>query len=132
MTEEGGPDSLSVVCFESLEAWRGWLEENHASAEGVWLKIAKKSSGLATVTFSGALDGALCFGWVDNRKQGYDEDWYLLRFAPRKEPSNWPRINRERAERLIADGQMQSAGLRAIERARRDADPDQHGDAPNR
>lgn len=120
MSSEDEPDDLSVIPFETMAAWREWLEENHESAEGLWLKIAKKSSGIASVTFSEALDGALCFGWIDNRKMGFDSDWYLLRFTPRREGGTWSEANRKRVERLIDQGLMRPAGLAQVERARED------------
>lgn len=120
MTAEGGPDGMPVVPFESMGSWCEWLEQNHESAEGLWVKIAKKSSGIASVTFGEALDGALCFGWIDNRKKGLDGDWYLLRFTPRKEGGTWSEINRKRVERLESEGLMRPAGLAEVERARRD------------
>lgn len=120
MTPEGEPDDLPVLPFETMAAWREWLDENHGSAEGLWLKIAKKSSGIASVTFSEALDGALCFGWIDNRKMGFDSDWYLLRFTPRREGGKWSEANRKRVERLADQGLMHPAGLKQVERARKD------------
>ena len=113
-----GSDGLPALPFESSRAWRAWLEENHDSADEVWLKIAKKSSGLASVTFDQALDEALCFGWIDVKKRGLDEQWYALRFTPRRPGSSWSRTNRERIERLLADGKVHPAGRREVDRAR--------------
>jgi uncharacterized protein YdeI (YjbR/CyaY-like superfamily) len=120
MTFEVAPDGLPVIPFGTMSAWREWLEENHESAEGLWLKIAKRSSGIVSVTFGEALDVALCFGWIDNRKMGFDRDWYLLRFTPRRESGTWSEANRKRVERLADQGLMHPAGLTQVERARED------------
>jgi uncharacterized protein YdeI (YjbR/CyaY-like superfamily) len=111
---------LPIVSFTSAEAWAGWLGEQHAASGGVWLKIAKAGSGLPTVTYSEALDAALCFGWIDGQKGRFDDSSWLQRFGPRTPRSRWSKINRDRAEALIAGGQMRPAGLRAIEQAKAD------------
>ena len=114
------PDSLPVLAFESPEAWDAWLTAHHASSPGVWLKIAKKGSGIPSVDYSQALDVALCHGWIDGQKAGYDGDHWLQRFTPRKGASKWSRINTQRAEALIRAGRMRQAGLREMERAKAD------------
>jgi uncharacterized protein YdeI (YjbR/CyaY-like superfamily) len=86
----------------------------------VWVKIAKKASGIPTVTHAEALDSALCYGWIDGLRRAFDETWFIQWFTPRRTRSNWSRINRAKAEELIAEGRMQRAGLREIERARAD------------
>ena len=101
-------------------AWERWLQANHASAAGVWLKLAKKGSPIPTVTQSEALEEAICFGWIDGQVNRYDEHFYLQRFTPRRPRSKWSLINRERAERLIAEGRMKPAGLREYEAAEAD------------
>jgi uncharacterized protein YdeI (YjbR/CyaY-like superfamily) len=113
-------DDLPVTPFASKDAWEEWLEANHESAEGVWIKIAKKASGIASVTHAEAIEVALCFGWIDGQRVGFDETWFLQRFTPRRPRSNWSRINRDKAEKLIADGAMRPAGLREVERAQAD------------
>jgi uncharacterized protein YdeI (YjbR/CyaY-like superfamily) len=114
------PDDLPVLPFPSQAEWESWLEENHADAAGLWLKIAKKASGIETVTHAEALDAALCFGWIDGQRGRLDDEWFLQRFTPRRARSRWSQINREKVERLIADGRMRPAGLREIERAKAD------------
>src|SRR6266576_4281415 len=109
-----------AVSFPSREAWESWLEAEHARSDGVWLKIAKKGSGIETVTHPEVLESALCFGWIDARREALDERWFLQRFTPRRPRSRWSKINRDTAERLIAEGRMRPAGLAEVERARAD------------
>jgi uncharacterized protein YdeI (YjbR/CyaY-like superfamily) len=111
---------LPVVSFTSVEAFAAWLEAEHASSPGIWLKIAKKASGTATVTYDQALDVAICYGWIDGQKGALDADWWLQRFTPRKARSRWSQVNRKRAEALIAAGAMRPAGLAQVEAARAD------------
>jgi uncharacterized protein YdeI (YjbR/CyaY-like superfamily) len=112
------PD-LSIP-FENRAAWEAWLERHGAEAEEVWVRLAKKSSGLPSVTYAEAVEGALCYGWIDGQAKGLDEHWHLQRFTPRRVRSNWSKLNRARAEALIQRGEMRPAGLREIERARAD------------
>lgn len=114
------PDELPILPFSSAAAWEAWLTDEHARAAGVWLKIAKKDSGIATVTYAQALDVALCFGWIDGQKRSFDATWFLQRFSPRKARSGWSRINTEHVARLIAEGRMRPAGLAQVEAARAD------------
>ena len=111
---------LPIVPFASREAWEGWLEEEHATSRGVWLKIAKKGSGVESVTFPDALDVALCYGWIDGQRDRFDERFYLQRFTPRRPRSKWSRVNREKVARLMERGRMEPAGLREVERAKAD------------
>jgi len=113
------PD-LPIVPFASREAWEAWLEEEHATSRGVWLKIAKKGSGIESVAFSEALDVALCYGWIDGQRDRFDERFYLQRFTPRRPRSKWSQVNREKVARLMEAGRMRPAGLREVERAQAD------------
>ncbi len=113
-------DDLPILLFASPAALETWLDENHAVAPGVWLKIAKKGSGVASVTYAEALELALCFGWIDSQKQGFDEKHFLQRFTPRRPRGKWSQINREKAEGLIATGAMRAAGLAEVEAAKAD------------
>ncbi|HLX09259.1 MAG TPA: YdeI/OmpD-associated family protein [Thermoanaerobaculia bacterium] len=108
------------LSFPSRAAWEAWLAGHHASSSGVWLMIAKQGSGIVTVTYSDAIDGALCYGWIDGQKGKLDDAHWLQRFTPRRPRSPWSRINRERAAALIAKGDMQTAGLSEVERAKAD------------
>lgn len=114
------PDDLPVLAFGSPQSWRDWLAANHQTSSGLWVKIAKKSADTPTVSYTEAIDGALCYGWIDGQKGKLDDDYWLQRFTPRKSRSRWSKINREKAERLIAEGLMQPAGLREVEAARAD------------
>ena len=113
-------DELETIAFESESAWEAWLERSHATSGGVWAKIAKKDSGIASVHYPEVLDAALCFGWIDGQRKAFDEKWFLQRFTPRRPRSPWSRVNREKAERLIAEGRMRPAGLAQVDAARAD------------
>jgi uncharacterized protein YdeI (YjbR/CyaY-like superfamily) len=109
-----------VVSFTSARAWCAWLERNHASSPGVWLKIAKAGARSASVTYPEALEGALAWGWIDGQKRKLDDAWWLQRFTPRRPKSPWSKNNRAKAEALIAAGAIEAPGLAEIERAKRD------------
>jgi uncharacterized protein YdeI (YjbR/CyaY-like superfamily) len=111
---------LPIVAFPSKDAFEKWLETEHDRSPGLWLKIAKKDSGIASVSYSEALDVALCFGWIDGQKGKLDAEYCLQRFTPRKARSRWSKVNRDRAEELIASGAMRPAGLARIEEAKAD------------
>ena len=110
---------LPIEHFMDAAAWERWLEQ-HPESTGVWLKIAKKDSGVASVSYSEALDVALCHGWIDGQKKGYDAQCFLQRFTPRRARSTWSKINVARIESLVAAGRMRPAGLREVEAARAD------------
>jgi uncharacterized protein YdeI (YjbR/CyaY-like superfamily) len=116
----GADDGLDTSFFASAADWERWLEDNHASADGVWIKMAKKDSGIDSVRYPEVLDVALCFGWIDARREALDERYYLQRFTPRRARSKWSRINRDKVQRLIAEGRMRAAGHGEIERAKAD------------
>ena len=116
----GADDGLATILFPSVTEWEGWLEDNHSDSAGVWVKLAKKGTGIESVRYPEVLESALCFGWIDGRRQTLDERYFLQRFTPRRARSKWSRINRETAERLIAEGRMRPAGLAEVERARAD------------
>ena len=113
-------DELPVIAFASRAAFAEWLAAEHERASGLWLKIAKKDTGIATVTYAEALQVALCHGWIDGQKGRFDDRFFLQRFTPRRARSRWSKVNVEHAERLIAAGEMAPAGLREVERAKAD------------
>lgn len=113
-------DPLPVMTFDSTDAWDAWLGAHHADTPGLWLKIAKKGAAGRTISYSEALDVALCHGWIDGQKGRYDDEYWLQRFTPRKPASKWSKINTERVAALTASGRMRPAGLREVERARAD------------
>ncbi|HJU68246.1 MAG TPA: YdeI/OmpD-associated family protein [Gemmatimonadaceae bacterium] len=108
---------LPTRAFKSQKEWEAWLERNHETP-GIWLKFAKKTSGIPTVSYQEAVDVALCYGWIDGQNKSLDETYYVQRFTPRTSTSNWSKINREKAEGFIAEGRMRASGLRAIEVAK--------------
>jgi uncharacterized protein YdeI (YjbR/CyaY-like superfamily) len=112
--------NLPILPFASKKKWSDWLAKQHDKSAGVWLKLGKKDSGTASVTYEEALDVALCYGWIDGQKKGFDNQYWLQKFTPRGPKSIWSKINTEKAERLIASGEMKSAGLKAIEAAKND------------
>jgi uncharacterized protein YdeI (YjbR/CyaY-like superfamily) len=116
----GADDGLPKMPFASVAEWEEWLEDHHAVSEGVWIKMAKKGAGIASVQYPDVLESALCFGWIDGRREALDEQYFLQRYTPRRPGSKWSRINREKAERLIEDGRMRPAGLTEVERAKAD------------
>jgi uncharacterized protein YdeI (YjbR/CyaY-like superfamily) len=111
---------LPILQFPDQAAWSEWLEGNHASSDGVRLKFAKKGAPITTVTFSQALEAALCYGWIDGTINRFDDHFYTHRFTPRRKGSKWSQINCRNAERLIAAGRMRSAGLAQVEAAKAD------------
>lgn len=111
---------LEVEGFESALAFREWLE-HHPRSNGIWLRIYKKGSGKASVTYAEALDQALCFGWIDGQKKPLDGESWLQKFTPRRARSGWSKVNTRHAERLIASGEMTAAGMREIEAAKADS-----------
>ncbi len=113
-------DELPVLLFASPAELEAWLERQHTESDGLWLKIAKKGSGEASVTYAEALELALCFGWIDSQKRGFDESFFLQRFTPRRPRGRWSKINREKAETLLSAGAVRPAGMAEIEAAKAD------------
>ena len=109
---------LPIIPFATPQAWADWLDENGSEAAGIWIKLAKKDSGVPSITYHEALEEALRYGWIDGHKKGLDEMYWLQRFTPRRPNSKWSQVNREKAERLIADGRMQPAGLAEVTKAK--------------
>jgi len=118
--------------FATAADWEAWLEEEHERTGGVWLKIAKKASGIESVTHAEALEVALCFGWIDGQRKAFDSDWFLQRFTPRRRRSKWSRINREKVEALIEAGRVRPAGLREYEEAKADGRLDDAYEPPSK
>jgi uncharacterized protein YdeI (YjbR/CyaY-like superfamily) len=116
--------------FESPAAWEAWLSEHHESSDGIWIKFAKKASGIASVTYKEVLPIALAHGWIDGQVKRIDEDWYRQRWTPRRARSVWSKINRAAAEAMIERGEMKPAGLREVERAKADGRWERAYDSP--
>jgi len=111
---------LPTKPFASRKKWSEWLARQYDKSAGVWLKLAKKGSGIRSVTYEEALEVALCHGWIDGQKKGFDEEYWLQKFTPRGPKSIWSKINTEKAQRLIESGEMKPAGFKAIEAAKQD------------
>ena len=111
---------LPVIAFKSQQAWDAWLTSQPAQSKGLWLKLAKKSSGIASVSKAEAIETALCHGWIDGQLDSFDESYWLIRFTPRQSASKWSEKNRARALQLVELDRMRPAGLNEIERAQKD------------
>ena len=121
---------LDIREFKDAAAFRAWLKHNHAKSPGIWLKMAKKGSGLKSITYPEAVEGALCWGWIDGQGKGIDASHWLTKFTPRRSRSIWSKINREKVAGLIARGEMEAPGLAEIERAKTDGRWDAAYDSP--
>lgn len=113
------PD-FEVKQFDTQAEFRAWLHKNHATEPGIWLKMAKKNSGVVTINYDQALDEVLCYGWIDGQSRRLDDTFYIQRFTPRRAKSIWSQINRTHIARLTAAGKMQPTGLAAVEAAKKD------------
>lgn len=111
---------LPVLFCASYDEWGDWLAERHGEVPGVWLKFAKRGSGVTGLTYAEAVELALCYGWADGQTRRLDDSFWLQRFTPRRRASKWSQVNRDRATDLIERGLMRPAGLREVERARAD------------
>lgn len=116
----GVPDELEIITCENAAAWEAWLAANHRLQPGVWLKIAKRATGVASVTNDQAVDGGLCWGWISGHRKPFDETYFLQRYTPRRARSNWSAVNVAKAEALMAAGRMQPPGLAEVDAAKAD------------
>lgn len=114
------PVALATLSFESQGDWAVWLDDHHADTPGLWLKIAKSGAGIRSVTYLGALEVALCYGWIDGQKAARDEQYWLQKFTPRRPKSGWSKVNRQKVEALIAAGKMRPAGQHQVDLAKAD------------
>lgn len=112
-------DFYPVKSFINAVAFESWLDKNHKKTDGLWLKVAKAKSGIASISFPDALDLALCYGWIDGLRRRLDEDYYVQKFTPRRAKSVWSVINKNKVAQLIKEGRMKEAGLAAIEHAKK-------------
>jgi len=111
---------LPTLPFESKKKFADWLAKEHDKSAGVWMKLAKKATGIPSVTYAEALDVALCYGWIDGQRGSFDDKYFLQKFTPRRPKSIWSKINTEKVERLIVSGEMKLSGLKAVEAAKQD------------
>lgn len=121
-----------TLFFETPQAFEAWLALHHANTpQGVLLKFAKKESGIPSLSYAGALDVALCYGWIDGMAKRIDETYYTQKFTPRRPRSMWSKRNITKVQELIDAGKMQSAGLAEIEAAKKDGRWDRAYDSPS-
>ncbi|WP_310832246.1 YdeI/OmpD-associated family protein [Paenibacillus pedocola] len=114
---------LPVMSFADPLSFESWLDDNYTSP-GIRLQIAKKNSGVVTISYNEALEVALCYGWVDSQKEALDDKTWLQRFTPRGTKSIWSKVNKEKAEQLITNGRMKTSGYKAIEAAQKNGNWD--------
>lgn len=114
------PADIPIVPFADEAEWSDWLDEHHAKSTGIWIRIAKKGSGIPSVAYPEVLDVALCYGWIDGQRKGHDERTFLQKFTPRGARSIWSVINRNKAVALHESGRMRPAGIAEMERAKKD------------
>ena len=120
MAVETAKDGKPILAFASPEAWEAWLEREHATSDGVWIKFAKKGSGVASVAYAEAVEVGLCYGWIDSQALSFDERFSLQKFTPRRARSRWSRLNRDKVEELTRQGRMKPAGLAQVGLAKED------------
>jgi uncharacterized protein YdeI (YjbR/CyaY-like superfamily) len=113
-------DGVAVIAFRDADAWESWLAENHQLDAGVWLKLAKTSSGIPSVTSDEVVDVGLCYGWVSGQRRSLDETYYLQKYVPRRRGSLWSKVNVEKVKRLLAEGRMREPGLAEVRAAQAD------------
>ena len=123
---------LPVRAFPTARDWNKWLCQHHADRPGIWVRLFKQGSGAESITYAEAVEGALCYGWIDGQARGYDDRSHLQRFTPRRRRSPWSKINRERVARLMREKRMQPAGLHEVARAKADGRWDAAYDSPSR
>jgi uncharacterized protein YdeI (YjbR/CyaY-like superfamily) len=109
-----------VLACRDGAAWEAWLADHHTLRAGVWLRIARKGSGQASVSNDEALDVALCYGWINGQRKPLDGSWYLQRYTPRRPQSTWSKVNVDKVEALTAAGRMRAPGMAEVEAAKAD------------
>src|SRR5262245_23082057 len=112
------PKELPTLPFASAALWEEWLSEHHARLDGVWIKMAKKASGIPSVTHDEVLDVALCYGWIDGLRNSLDDQYFLQKFTPRRKKSTWSKRNIAKVAQLTAEGRMRPSGLAEVEAAK--------------
>ena len=123
-------NEIPTISFASASEWEQWLAEHHTRADGVWIKVAKKASGIASVTHDEALDVALCYGWIDGQRNSLDDSYFLQKFTPRRPKSLWSKRNIDKIAALTAAGRMQPPGLAEVAAAKQDGRWDAAYDSP--
>jgi len=118
MTDQTDPGG--ALAFPAAAEWDSWLLEHHHQRQAAWLKIARKGSDVRSITAAEGTEVALCYGWIDSHRKALDDTYFLQKYTPRRRGSAWSKINRQRAEELIAAGRMRDAGLAEIAAAKAD------------
>ncbi len=113
-------DGVEVITFTDAAAFESWLAENHQRQDGVWLKIAKRSTGIRSLTDDEAVDVGLCWGWISGQRRSHDQSYYLQKYVPRRPRSAWSRVNVDKVEVLTAAGRMRASGLAKVAAAKAD------------
>ncbi|MET7617340.1 YdeI/OmpD-associated family protein [Streptomyces sp. NPDC005408] len=113
-------NGLEVIAFEDAAQLESWLGDHHGLQSGVWLKLAKKSSGIASVTAAEVIDVALCYGWIDGQRRSLDESYFLQKITPRRPRSTWSQVNIRKVAALTEAGRMREPGLAAVGAAEAD------------
>ena len=122
---------LEVIPFASKVEWINWLKKNHQQDDGIWIKFAKKQTGIPSISYEDSREGALIFGWIDGQIKSVDDTFYLRRFTPRRPRSNWSKINRKIVEGLIQSEKMAPAGLAEVRAAKADGRWEAAYDSPS-
>ena len=113
-------ETLPIIGFATQQDWEAWLAEHYSDPAGIWLKLAKKATGILSISYAEALEGALCYGWIDGQKAAFDAQYWLQKFTPRRAKSIWSQINCDKVTLLLETGRLQPAGLRQVELAKAD------------
>jgi uncharacterized protein YdeI (YjbR/CyaY-like superfamily) len=113
-------DTAQVIAFHDAAEFEAWLDEHVDQSTGVWLKIAKKASGVPSLTDNEAVDSGLCFGWISGQRKAFSDVYYLQKYVPRRPGSRWSQVNVRKVEELIAAGRMRPPGLAEVEAAKTD------------
>ncbi|MGH3715895.1 MAG: YdeI/OmpD-associated family protein [Micromonosporaceae bacterium] len=120
MSTKPGSDGAEVIAFRGAAEFEAWLDEHVDLKAGVWLKLAKKGSGIPSLTDDEAVDVGLCYGWISGQRKSYDELYYLQKYVPRRPRSRWSQVNVAKVEELTAAGRMRPSGLAEVEAAKAD------------
>ncbi|HSX31967.1 MAG TPA: hypothetical protein VLF43_01795 [Candidatus Saccharimonadales bacterium] len=111
---------LPILAFNDAAGCLAWFAQNHTSPTGIWIKIAKKGTGITTATYEDAREAAIIYGWIDGLTHRIDDTYYAIRFTPRRPKGNWSAINKKIVEQLIKEGRMHAAGMMHVDSAKKD------------
>ena len=120
MPSEPGADGAEIIFFPAAAGFESWLEQHVDHTPGVWLKVAKKSSGIPSLTEDEAVDIGLCFGWISGQRRSLDETYYLQKYVPRRPRSVWSELNVRKVGELTAAGRMRPSGQAEVDAAKAD------------